>query len=175
MSKLLPALPRCRRACLVSHLALCGCEVENDSAEDRVTVQYDEARIKESAANLLRRRIAKGGVDCWLVNTGWTGGQYGTGTRMPIKVTRALLSAALSGKLKQTEFRTDTNFGFEVPVEVEGVDAKILDPRATWADGHEYDQAARGLADRFRRNFTQFVAHVDESIRAAAPHGIFDA
>ena len=125
--------------------------------------------------NLLRKRIAKGGVDCWLVNTGWTGGQYGTGTRMPIKVTRALLSAALSGKLKEAAFRIDPNFGFEVPVEVEGVDAKILDPRATWADGHKYDQAARGLADRFRRNFTQFVAHVDESIRAAAPPGMFDA
>ncbi len=125
--------------------------------------------------NLLRRRIAKGGVDCWLVNTGWTGGQYGTGSRMPIKVTRALLNAALSGKLKQAQFRTDPNFGFEVPVEVEGVDTRILDPRATWADGHDYDQAARGLADRFRRNFTQFVAHVDESIRSAAPPGMFDA
>ena len=125
--------------------------------------------------NLLRRRIAKGGVDCWLVNTGWTGGQYGTGSRMPIKVTRALLNAALSGKLKEAAFRTDPNFGFEVPIEVDGVDTQILDPRTTWADGHDYDQAARGLADRFRRNFTQFVAHVDESVRLAAPRGLFDA
>jgi phosphoenolpyruvate carboxykinase (ATP) len=125
--------------------------------------------------NLLRQRIAQGGVDCWLVNTGWTGGPYGTGTRMPIKVTRALLTAALSGKLKEAEFRIDPNFGFEVPVAVEGVDAEILDPRATWDDHQAYDQAARGLADRFRRNFTQFVAHVGESIRAAAPPGVFDA
>ncbi len=125
--------------------------------------------------NLLRRRIAAAGVDCWLVNTGWTGGQYGTGSRMPIKVTRALLNAALSGKLKRAQFRTDPNFGFEVPVEVEGVDTQILDPRATWADGHAYDHAARGLADRFRRNFTQFVAHVDESVRVAGPPGLFDA
>lgn len=125
--------------------------------------------------NLLRKRIAKGGVDCWLVNTGWTGGQYGTGSRMPILVTRALLAAALSGKLKEARFRTDPNFGFEVPVAVDGVDASILDPRETWAKGQDYDHAARNLADRFRRNFTQFVAHVDESIRAAAPPGMFDA
>jgi len=125
--------------------------------------------------NLLRRRIAAGDVDCWLVNTGWTGGQYGTGSRMPIKVTRALLNAALSGTLKQAEFRTDPNFGFAVPVAVEGVDSRILDPRSTWADGAAYDSTARSLVDRFKRNFTQFVAHVDESVRAAAPSGWFDA
>lgn len=125
--------------------------------------------------NLLRERIAKGGVDCWLVNTGWTGGQYGTGTRMPIKVTRALLSAALSGKLKHAEFRVDPNFGFDVPIAVEGVEPGILDPRMTWADGQEYDKVARHLADRFRLNFVQFLTHVDESVRAAAPPGVFDA
>jgi phosphoenolpyruvate carboxykinase (ATP) len=94
---------------------------------------------------------------------------------MPIKVTRALLNAALSGKLNEARFRADPNFGFEVPIEVDGVDTLILDPRATWADGDSYDQAALSLADRFRRNFTQFVAHVDESVRAAAPPGLFDA
>jgi phosphoenolpyruvate carboxykinase (ATP) len=125
--------------------------------------------------NLLRRRIAAGDVDCWLVNTGWTGGQYGTGSRMPIKVTRALLNAALSGTLKQAEFRTDPNFGFAVPVAVEDVDSRILDPRSTWTDGAAYDSTARSLVDRFKRNFTQFVAHVDESVRAAAPPGWFDA
>jgi phosphoenolpyruvate carboxykinase (ATP) len=125
--------------------------------------------------NLLRRRIANGGVNCWLVNTGWTGGQYGTGSRMPIKVTRALLNAALSGKLVEAEFRIDPNFGFAVPIAVDGVERAMLDPRSTWADGHDYDQAARSLADRFRRNFTQFIAHVDESIRAAAPPGMFGA
>lgn len=125
--------------------------------------------------NLLRKRIAKGGVDCWLVNTGWTGGACGTGSRMPIRVTRALLNAALSGKLKEAQFGIDANFGFEVPIEVEGVDCRILNPRATWVDGHAYDRAARELADRFRRNFTQFVGHVDEGVRAAAPPGVFDA
>ena len=125
--------------------------------------------------NLLRRRIAAAGADCWLVNTGWTGGQYGTGSRIPIKVTRALLNAALSGKLKDAESRADPTFRFQVPVAVDGIDPIILDPRAAWADSEGYDQAARGLADRFRRNFTQFVAHVDETVRLAGPVGIFDA
>ena len=84
--------------------------------------------------NLLKERIAKGGVDCWLVNTGWTGGKYGVGKRMPIKETRALLNAALDGSLKNVEFRKDPNFGFEVPVAVPGVDSTMLDPRGTWAD-----------------------------------------
>jgi ATP-dependent phosphoenolpyruvate carboxykinase len=79
------------------------------------------------------------------------------------------------GKLKEAHFRTDPNVGFEVPAEVDGIDTQVLDPRATWADGDGYDHAARGLADRFRCNFTQFVAHVDESVRAAAPPGIFSA
>ncbi len=72
--------------------------------------------------NLLKERIAKGGVTCWLVNTGWTGGKYGTGKRMPIKATRALLNAALDGSLNNAEFRKDPLFGFEVPVSVPGVD-----------------------------------------------------
>ena len=84
--------------------------------------------------NLLKERIAKGGVKCWLVNTGWTGGKYGIGSRMPIKATRALLNAALDGSLNDAEFRTDENFGFEVPVSVPGVDTAILTPRDTWAD-----------------------------------------
>jgi len=84
--------------------------------------------------NLLKERIAKGNVDCWLVNTGWTGGKYGVGMRMPIKATRALLNAALDGSLKNAEFRKDPYFGFEVPVAVAGVDASILNPRETWAD-----------------------------------------
>ncbi len=81
--------------------------------------------------NLLRKLIAEHKVDCWLVNTGWTGGAYGTGKRMPIKATRALLAAALDGSLNNAEFRTDPNFGFAVPVEVPGVDTSILDPRST--------------------------------------------
>jgi len=125
--------------------------------------------------NLLRERIAAAGVDCWLVNTGWTGGPYGIGSRMPIKVTRALLNAALSGKLKESAFRTDPCFGFKVPTAVEGIDPKILDPRATWADTSAYEAAALGLAERFRRNFRQFAEHVDESVRLAGPGVPLDA
>lgn len=119
--------------------------------------------------NLLKERIARGGVDCWLVNTGWTGGQYGVGSRMPIKATRALLNAALDGSLKQVEFRRDPFFGFEVPVAVPGIDAAILDPRSTWADGAAYDKTARTLVSMFIKNFAQFEDHVESGVKAAAP------
>ncbi|MCO5734652.1 phosphoenolpyruvate carboxykinase [Rhizobium sp. SSA_523] len=119
--------------------------------------------------NLLRDLIARHGVDCWLVNTGWTGGAYGTGRRMPIKATRALLTAALTGELKKAEFRTDANFGFAVPVNVPGVDGAILDPRSTWTDGGAYDAQARKLVDMFVSNFTKFEQHVDSKVRDAAP------
>ena len=119
--------------------------------------------------NLLKDRIAKGGVTCWLVNTGWTGGKYGVGSRMPIKATRALLNAALDGSLNGATFRTDENFGFEVPVAVPGVDSAILDPRATWADKADYDSTAAKLVKLFIDNFAKFEAHVDAGVREAAP------
>jgi len=119
--------------------------------------------------NLLKERIAKGGVACWLVNTGWTGGKYGIGSRMPIRATRALLNAALDGSLNGAEFRTDENFGFEVPVAVPGVETAILDPRGTWADKADYDATAARLVKLFNDNFARFAAHVDEGVRAAAP------
>ncbi len=119
--------------------------------------------------NLLKKRIAEGGVQCWLVNTGWTGGKYGTGSRMPIKATRALLNAALDGSLNDAEFRKDPNFGFEVPVSVEGVDGAILDPRATWTDKDAYDRTAQKLVQLFVDNFEPFAAHVDQGVRDAAP------
>src|SRR3546814_19522367 len=84
---------------------------------------------------------------------------------MPIKVTRALLNAALDGSLNNAEFRMDENFGFEVPVSVPGVDSKILDPRQTWANGAEYDAAALKLIGLFADNFEQFAEHVDEAVR----------
>ena len=119
--------------------------------------------------NLLRDLIARHGVDCWLVNTGWTGGAFGTGKRMPIKATRALLAAALDGSLNGAEFRTDANFGFAVPVSVPGVDAAILDPRSTWADKAAYDAQARRLVGMFIDNFGKFETHVDASVKGAAP------
>ncbi|WP_324807704.1 phosphoenolpyruvate carboxykinase [Sphingomonas sp. LY29] len=119
--------------------------------------------------NLLKKRIADGGAQCWLVNTGWTGGKYGVGKRMPIKATRALLNAALDGSLNKAEFRKDPNFGFEVPVAVPGVDSDILDPRSTWADKAEYDATAAKLVDLFVDNFAEFDAHVEEGVRQAGP------
>jgi phosphoenolpyruvate carboxykinase (ATP) len=119
--------------------------------------------------NLLKERIARGSVDCWLVNTGWTGGKYGVGKRMPIKATRALLNAALDGSLKNVEFRKDPYFGFDVPVAVPGVDGSILNPRETWADPAEYDVMARKLVDLFIGNFAKFADHVDQGVRQAAP------
>ena len=119
--------------------------------------------------DLLRQLINDHKVNCWLVNTGWTGGAYGEGQRMPIKATRALLSGALDGSLDSADFRIDHNFGFAVPVSVDGVDSAILDPRSTWADKNGYDAAASRLVGMFIENFAKFEAHVDGSVLDAAP------
>ena len=125
-------------------------------------------RRPEVYGKLLQEKIAKTGATCWLVNTGWSGGAFGTGRRMPIKATRALLSAALDGSLNKVAFRKDANFGFEVPVEVPGVDSTLLDPRATWADKAAYDAQAAKLVKMFSDNFGQYLAHVDTDVKAAA-------
>jgi phosphoenolpyruvate carboxykinase (ATP) len=125
-------------------------------------------RRPEAYGNLLREKIAKHGATCWLVNTGWTGGAYGTGSRMPIKATRALLTAALDGSLNDATFRKDPNFGFEVPVTVPGVDATLLDPRATWADKAGYDAQAKKLVNMFSENFAQYLPYIDDDVKAAA-------
>ncbi len=125
-------------------------------------------RRPEAYGNLLREKIASHGATCWLVNTGWTGGAYGTGSRMPIKATRALLTAALDGSLNEGTFRKDPNFGFDVPVTVAGVDAGLLDPRSTWADKAAYDAQAQKLVDMFATNFEQYVPFIDEDVKAAA-------
>ncbi|MEO1028619.1 MAG: phosphoenolpyruvate carboxykinase [Pseudomonadota bacterium] len=119
--------------------------------------------------NLLRELIAKYDVNCWLVSTGWTGGPYGTGHRMPIKATRALLNAALDGSLQHAEFRKDETFGFAVPTSLEGVDSSILNPRSTWSDKGAYDAQATKLAGMFVENFAKFEAYVDADVLAAAP------
>jgi len=121
--------------------------------------------------NLLKERIAKGGVKCWLVNTGWTGGLATMPgiKRMPIKATRALLNAALDGSLNDAEFRKDPNFGFEVPLAVPGVDAKLLDARAAWPDQEDYDRTALDLVKSFVENFAQFEEYVDPAVLESAP------
>ncbi len=125
-------------------------------------------RRPEVYGKLLQGKIAKHGATCWLVNTGWTGGAYGTGSRMPIRATRALLTAALDGSLNEGEFRKDGNFGFDVPVSVEGVAEVLLDPRRTWHDPESYDRQAAKLVQMFANNFAQYVPFIDEDIKAAA-------
>ena len=125
-------------------------------------------RRPEVYGKLLQQKIRDTGAECWLVNTGWTGGKHGTGKRMPIKATRALLTAALDGSLSKVEFRKDPNFGFEVPVALAGVDATLLNPRETWADKAAYDAQARKLVEMFSKNFGQYVPHIDEDVKAAA-------
>ena len=117
---------------------------------------------------LLAKLIAEHGVSCWLVNTGWTGGAFGTGRRMSIRHTRALLNAALSGALEGTSFHPDRAFGLMIPDAVEGVPSAVLDPREAWADKAAYDRQAAELVARFEENFKRFAETVDDEIRNAA-------
>jgi phosphoenolpyruvate carboxykinase (ATP) len=119
-------------------------------------------------ARLLGEKLDRHRATVWLVNTGWTGGPYGEGHRMPIQATRALLHAALSGELAVVEYRTDPVFGFEVPVAVPGVQGSLLNPRLTWADPAAYDDKARRLAQMFRTNFERFE-DVSPGVAAAGP------
>ena len=118
---------------------------------------------------MLRERIARHGAICWLVNTGWTGGKYGVGYRMPIQHTRALLAAALDGRLADAPIRRDERFGLQVPESCPDVPSEILRPRETWSDRDAYDQAARELCGRFLANFEKYDAFVDSEVKAAAP------
>ncbi len=122
-------------------------------------------------ARMLGEKLDRHGSSVWLVNTGWTGGSFGVGHRMPITATRGLLHAALDGTLDEVEFRTDPVFGFEVPVHVPGVDEHLLDPRGTWADRAAYDAKAAELAAMFRDNFAAKFADAGEEIAAAGPTG----
>ena len=124
-------------------------------------------------ARMLADKLDEHGATVWLVNTGWTGGAFGEGHRMPIKATRSLLAAALSGALANVEYRVDQVFGFEVPVSVPGVDSALLDPRSTWADGSAYDMKAAELAAMFRENFDRrFASDVVPAVAAAGPRPV---
>ena len=120
-------------------------------------------------ADLLQKYITEHNVDVWLVNSGWTGGIYGVGRRMPIKATRTLLTAALNGSLKNADFRTDPYFGFSVPTSVPGVEPHLLYPSKTWPNKAEFDKTARALVEMFQKNFTKYEKNVTPEIRAAAP------
>jgi phosphoenolpyruvate carboxykinase (ATP) len=120
-------------------------------------------------ARMLTDRLEEHGAAVWLVNTGWTGGPYGTGERMNIAFTRSMVRAALDGRLAKVATRTDPVFGFEVPLTCPDVPREFLDPRATWADKDAYDRAARKLATMFVANFESFAGGTSDAIRAAGP------
>jgi phosphoenolpyruvate carboxykinase (ATP) len=121
-------------------------------------------------AEMLGELLARHKSNVWLVNTGWSGGPYGVGKRMKLAHTRAMVNAALGGKLDGVEFRTDPVFGLSVPTTVPGVPADVLVPRGTWSDGAAYDTQAKKLATMFRDNFSKFGG-ASEAIRNAGPKG----
>ncbi|QDZ19696.1 phosphoenolpyruvate carboxykinase [Chloropicon primus] len=120
-------------------------------------------------AEMLGEKLRKHGAKVWLVNTGWTGGAYGVGTRMKLEYTRAMVNSALAGELDDADYVTDPVFGLEVPSSVPGVPDDVLQPRATWADADEYDTSAQRLAEMFKENFKKFADQVSEPIRTAGP------
>jgi phosphoenolpyruvate carboxykinase (ATP) len=120
-------------------------------------------------AGLLKQQLEGHGADCWLVNTGWTGGPYGVGTRMKIAHTRAMIRAILDGTLADVETYTDPIFNLQVPTACPGVPEEVLNPRDTWDDKEAYDSKAHELAGRFKRNFEDFSDGVTESVLAAGP------
>ena len=120
---------------------------------------------------MLGEKLVKHGSRVWLINTGWTGGPYGTGSRINIADTRALVHAALNGELDGLPTYRDENFGLDVPQHVPGVSDSILHPRDTWQDPAAYDVQARRLASMFEENFRRnFASTVDSRVSAAGPH-----
>jgi phosphoenolpyruvate carboxykinase (ATP) len=122
-------------------------------------------------AEMLGRKLKEHDAQVWLVNTGWTGGAFGTGERMKLSHTRAMIRAALSGKLSDVETTPDPVFGLNIPKSVPEVPDEVLQPRSTWSDPAAYDQAAAELAAMFRDNFEKFAADVSDDVRAAGPKG----
>jgi phosphoenolpyruvate carboxykinase (ATP) len=120
-------------------------------------------------AELLRAKMLRYKASCWLVNTGWTGGPFGVGKRISIRHTRALLNAALSGALNRVSFRVDPVFGFEVPLECEGVPSDILEPANTWPSRQEYDAKYDALAARYVENFKLFAEGCPRDVLTAGP------
>jgi len=118
-------------------------------------------------AEMLGKRLREHNAQCWLVNTGWTGGGYGTGKRMSLPYTRAMIRSLLDGRLSRAEFATESAFGLSIPTTCPDVPSELLNPRNAWKDKAAYDRTATELADRFARNFEKF--DVPESIREAGP------
>jgi len=120
-------------------------------------------------AEMLGDKLRVHGARVWLVNTGWSGGGHGVGSRMKLSYTRAMVNAALAGELAGAEYVSDPVFGVDVPVAVPGVPREVLRPRDTWADGAAYDAAAAELAAMFKANFEQFADQVSDAVKTAGP------
>jgi phosphoenolpyruvate carboxykinase (ATP) len=120
-------------------------------------------------ARMLGEKIKRHGANCWLVNTGWTGGGFGVGKRMSIRHTRATLDAALTGGLDGVAFEADPVFGLQIPASCPDLPHQVLRPNRTWADQSAYDAQARKLADLFRENFKTYEAEVTDAVKAAGP------
>ncbi|MER3499003.1 MAG: phosphoenolpyruvate carboxykinase (ATP) [Chitinophagaceae bacterium] len=120
-------------------------------------------------AKMLGEKMQKNKVNVWLVNTGWTGGPYGEGHRIKLSYTRAMISAALDGKLDNVNYETDPIFGFAFPQKCPGVPQDVLNPRNTWHDKAAYDEKAKYLAGLFVKNFEKYASGVNEEILSAAP------
>ena len=120
-------------------------------------------------AELLGEKLEKSNVNVWLVNTGWSGGSYGVGKRMSLKHTRAMITAAMTGKLDASEYQTQAVFELQIPTSCEGVPSEILNPRETWSDTSQFDEVANNLANQFVKNFEQYAAETSKAILSAAP------
>lgn len=120
-------------------------------------------------AEMLGRKLEETGVNVWLVNTGWSGGSYGVGSRIKLAYTRGLITAALEGQLNDVAFERDPFFGLNMPTSCPNVPAEILNPRRTWSSAAAYDKAAADLAARFHKNFEQFASGVTDEILAGGP------
>jgi phosphoenolpyruvate carboxykinase (ATP) len=126
-------------------------------------------------AELLGKKLKENKVNVWLVNTGWSGGSFGVGSRMKLSYTRSMITAALTGKLDNVKYETLPVFGLQMPAECPGVPAEILNPRATWKDKDAYDTTANKLAASFIKNFEQYASAANEEIMAAAPKAAVNA
>lgn len=120
-------------------------------------------------AEMLSAKMQEAGVNVWLVNTGWSGGAYGTGSRIKLKFTRAMITAALNGELDGVDFIEHPVFGLNMPTSCPNVPDEILDPKQTWADSNAYDEAAMTLAGKFEKNFSKFASDASEEILAGGP------
>jgi phosphoenolpyruvate carboxykinase (ATP) len=120
-------------------------------------------------AEMLADRMSRHQVDCWLINTGWTGGRYGTGKRCPLAVTRRIVDAVHSGELKNAPYETFETFGLQIPTAIEGVPRELLNPGLAWPDRAAFEREVRKLAGMFQKAFALYEKDVEEKVRLAGP------